>query len=63
MSAIEKFNYLRTLLEDSALLVISRPTLFTENYGQALEILQARYGNDEVLISTYMLKFVQIQKI
>ena len=63
MSAIEKFNYLRTLLEDSALLVTSGPTLFTENYGQALEILQARYGNDEVLISTYMLKFVQIQKI
>ena len=63
MSTIEKFNYLRTLLEDSALLVISGPTLFTENYGQALEILQAKYGNDEVLISTYMLKFVQIQKI
>ena len=41
-SAIEKFNYLRTLLEDSTLSAISGLTLSAENYGQALEILQAR---------------------
>ena len=63
ISEIEKFNYLRTLLEDSALSAISGFTLSAENYGQTLEILQARYGNDQVLISAYMQKFVQIPKI
>ena len=63
ISAIEKFNYLHTLLEDSALLAISGLTLSAENYGQALEILQARYVNDQVLIGAYMEKFVQIPKI
>ena len=63
ISVIEKFNYLRTLLEDSALSAISGLILSAENYGQALEILQARYGNDQVLISAYMEKFVQIPKI
>ena len=63
ISAIEKFNYLHTLLEDSALLAISGLTLSAQNYGQALEILQARYVNDQVLISAYMEKFVQIPKI
>ena len=46
ISAIEKFNYLRTLLDDLALSAISGLTISAENYGQALEILQARYGND-----------------
>ena len=63
ISAIEKLNYFRTLLEDSALSAISELTLSAENYGQALEILQARYGNDQVLISAYMQKFFQIPKI
>ena len=58
----EKFNYLRTLLKDSALSAIPGLTFSAENYGQALEILQARYGNDQVLISAYMQKFVQIPK-
>ena len=59
----EKFNYLRTLLKDSALSAIPGLTFSAENYGQALEILQARYGNDQVLISAYMQKFVQITKL
>ena len=63
ISTIEKFNYLRTLLEDSALSAILGLTISAENYGQALEILQARYGNDQVLVSMHMQKFVQIPKI
>ena len=63
ISAIEKLNYLRTVLEDSALSAISGFTLSAENYGQTLDILQARYGNDQVLIAAYMQKFVQIPKI
>ena len=56
-------NYLRTILEDSALSAISGLTLSAENYGRTLDILQARYGNGQVLITVYMLKFVQIPKI
>ena len=55
ISAIEKLN--------SALSAISGFTLSAENYGQTLDILQARYGNDQVLITAYMQKFVQTPKI
>ena len=56
-------NYLRTVLKDSALSAISGLTHSAENYGQTLDILQARYKNDQVLITAYMQKFVQIPKI
>lgn len=53
---------MRTLLEDSVFSAISGLTLSVENYWQALEILQPRYGNDHVLISVFILHFVQILK-
>lgn len=62
ISAIDKFNYSHTLLEDSAFSAISGLTLSVENYRQALEILQPRYGNDHVFISVFILHFVQIPK-
>ena len=62
ISVIEKFNYLRTLLENLTLSAISGLTLSAENYGQVLEILQARCGNDQVLISAYIQMFFQIPK-
>ena len=57
----EKFNYLRTLLKDSALSAISGLTFSAENHGQALEILQARYGNDQVLISVRNVKSLRVE--
>ena len=57
----EKFNYLRTLLKDSALSAIPGLTFSAENYGQALEILQARYGNDQVLISVRNVKSLRVE--
>ena len=56
ISAILKFSYLRTILEDSALSAMSGLILSAENYGQALEILQARNGNNQVLINAYNAK-------
>ena len=56
ISAIQKFSYLGTILEDSALSAMSGLILSAEYYGQALEILQARNGNNQVLINAYNVK-------
>ena len=63
ISPIEKFSYLRSLLEEKAFSAISGLTLSSENYNQAIEILKSRYGNEQVLISAYMQKFVDIPKV
>ena len=42
---ITKFNYLRTFLQGAALASISCLSLASENYNQAIEILEKRYGN------------------
>lgn len=63
INEIEKFNYLRSLLEENAYSAISGLTLSSENYKQAVEILKTRYNNEQVLISAYMQKFVKIPKV
>ncbi|GIY68034.1 hypothetical protein CEXT_202871 [Caerostris extrusa] len=41
---IEKFNYLKSLLTDSAATAISGLPLTPENYRKAVEILKERFG-------------------
>ena len=45
---IEKFQYLRSLLQGSAINVISGLTLSSANYHQAIKLLQKRYSNKQV---------------
>ena len=42
LSAVDKFNYLRSLLEKSAYEAIAGLTLSSANYGEAIEILKKR---------------------
>ena len=44
LSVIDRFNYLRSLLEKSAAEVISGLTLTADNYKEAVSILK-RFGN------------------
>ena len=45
LSDVDKFNYLRSLLEKSAYDAIAGLTLSAANYREAIEILKKRFGN------------------
>ena len=45
ISEVEKFTYLKSFLTDSALATISRLNLNAENYKEAIDVLEKRYGN------------------
>ena len=54
LSEVDKFNYLRSLLEKSAYEAIAGLTLSSANYGEAIEILKKRFGNRQMIISRHM---------
>ena len=54
LSNVDKFNYLRSLLERSAYEAIAELTLSSANYSEAIEILKKRFGNRQMIISRHM---------
>ena len=54
LSDVDKFNYLRSLLERSAYEAIAGLTLLSANYQEAIEILKKRFGNRQMIISRHM---------
>ena len=63
ISKITKFSYLKTFLNESSSSCISGLTLTTENYDEAVEILEERFGNTQILISAFMQQIVSLRKI
>ncbi len=51
---IDKFNYLKSLLNHTALEAISGLALTSSNYAQAISILERRFGNHQQIISKHM---------
>ena len=49
-----KFNYLRSLLECTAYEAIAGLTLSSANYAEAVDILEKRFGNKQLIISKHM---------
>ena len=47
LSIVDKFNYLRSLLERSAYDAIAGLTLSAANYREAVEILKKSFGNKQ----------------
>ena len=54
LSAIDKFNYLKALLEGPAASAIQGLSLSESNYGATLELLQQRFGRTQQIISAHM---------
>ena len=54
LTDIDRFNYLRSLLQGPAAHAILGLGLSAENYGEAIEILKARFGKKLVVISSHM---------
>ena len=61
LTIIDKFNYLVSLLEGSALRSIKGLAITEENYQAALDILQERFGNSQQIISTHMDELLKLQ--
>ena len=53
LSDIDKFNYLRSLLQASALDAVSGLTLPAANYKEAVSILERRFGNKQQIVATF----------
>ena len=56
ISNIEKFTYLKTYLDKSSLQAIEGFPLMNENYAAAWQLLDKRYGNEQLIISYHMNK-------
>ena len=54
LSDIDKFTYLRSLLEHTASEAISGLTLTTANYAEAVDILTKRFGDNDRIIESHM---------
>ena len=54
LTDIDRFNYLRSLLQGAASHAILGLGLSSDNYNEAIEILQARFGKKLVVISSHM---------
>ena len=54
LSDIDKFNYLKSLLDRTAHEAIAGLTLTSANYHEAVTILQKRFGNKQQIISRHM---------
>ena len=54
LSKIDKFNYLRSLLEGTAYDAIAGLSLSAANYAEAVQILHKRFGNKQLIISKHM---------
>ena len=63
LSNIDKFNYLRSVLERSAKEAIAGLTLTNANYTEAIEILMKRFGNKKQIIGKNMDALLSIESV
>ena len=63
LSEVDKFNYLRSLLDHMAFDAIAGLTLSAANYQEAVEILLKRFGDKKVIISKHMDTLIHMEAI
>ena len=63
IEGVTKFTYLKSLVGGEAERAISGLAVTSENYAHALEILQKRFGNPQLVINTLMADFVRIEGV
>ncbi len=57
---IQKFSYLKSLMQDEAARTIEGFTLCNANYQQAINLLQQRYGQIQKITAAYMSNLLQL---
>ena len=63
LAGVEKFNWLRCFLEGDALHLITGFSLTNDNYKEALELSQNRYGNTQHIIAVHMNALVKMSSV
>ena len=63
VSDIQKFTYLKSLLEKSAKEAVAGMTLSSANYKQAIEVLKRRFGNKDKIINCHMEALVAMEGV
>ena len=60
ISTIDKFNYLKSLLEGSAACCIQGLPITEHNYDNAVELLQERFGKPQFIVAAHMDELIKI---
>ncbi|KAL9976468.1 hypothetical protein ACROYT_G013775 [Oculina patagonica] len=63
LNDVDKFQYLKSLLEGPAAQTISGLTLTSSNYSHAVELLNKRFGSKQVIISKHIELLMQLSKV
>ena len=63
LTKIEKFTYLKGLLDKAARKTIQGFSLTNENYYKAMKLLEERFGNPQTIISSHMASLLKIKAI
>ena len=63
LTDVDKFNYLRSLLERTAYEAISGLTLSSANYQEAIDVLHKRFGDRQLIISKHMETLLGIEAV
>ena len=63
LTDVDKFNYLRSLLDRSARDAISGLTLSSANYKEAIDVLKKRFGNKQSIISKRMELLLAVEAV
>ena len=63
LSDVQKFTYLKSLVERSAKESISGLTLSADNYKEAIDILEKRFGNKQKIIDRHMDILLNIEPV
>ena len=63
LSSVEKFSYLVSLLEGSALQTIKGMPITDANYEAAIVAMQSRYGNKQALVNAHMEKLFNVRPV
>ena len=63
LSEIDKFNYLRSLLEKSAAEAVSGLKIFSANYQEAVDNLKNRFGNQQQIVNAHMNALLNLTKV
>jgi len=63
LSNIEKCTYLQSVLYGDALRLVTALSLTEENYKEALEIFEQRYGNKQTIVNSHMSELVSLPPV